>query len=244
MTKPQQPRKLAPRRFFTDEERELILAVYADTPTKDIATRLGRDIDSIYRFAIRLGLRKSAAYMASPAACRLRRENHPGISTQFKKGHIPQNKGLRRPGWFVGRMRETQFKKGGRSQNWKPVGSIARDADGYLRIKIAERVNGEPRGWHSSVWPALHRYNWEKVHGPIPPGHIVVFKNGDRTNCDPSNLELITIAENMRRNTVHNLPKELVDVIMLKGAVKRRIRQREKKTRAQKHHAGPAQPSV
>lgn len=48
----------------------------------------------------------------------------------------PFNKGLRRPGWHVGRMRETQFRKGERSgiaaKNWRPIGTIRTDPDGYL----------------------------------------------------------------------------------------------------------------
>lgn len=38
------------------------------------------------------------------------------------------------------------------------------------------------------------------------------------------NIELITNAELMKRNTIHNLPEELVDVIRLTGRVKRKIK--------------------
>jgi len=50
-------------------------------------------------------------------------------------------------------------------------------------------------------WKPLHIYNWEKTNGKIPKGHCLWFKNGDTMNCELSNLELITRAENMNRNS-------------------------------------------
>jgi hypothetical protein len=48
----------------------------------------------------------------------------------------------------------------------------------------------------------LHVYNWEHAHGPVPKGHIVVFKNKhDRTDCSIEKLELITLVEHMKRNS-------------------------------------------
>jgi hypothetical protein len=126
-------------------------------------------------------------------------------------------------------MAQTQFKPGvlsGRNKlRWRPIGTITADPEGYLRIKIAERVNGKPPGWARAVWPLLHWHVWEQHHGrPVPAGHKVVFRDGDRAHCEIDNLELITNAEMMRRNSVHNLPAELQQVIQLNGALKRQIR--------------------
>jgi hypothetical protein len=54
----------------------------------------GRSRRSMVR-AHALGLEKTEAYRASPAACRLRRvgSEHPGRATQYPKGHVPANKG-------------------------------------------------------------------------------------------------------------------------------------------------------
>jgi hypothetical protein len=30
-------------------------------------------------------------------------------------------------------------------------------------------------------WVAVHRLVWEQAHGPVPPGHIVVFRPGRHT---------------------------------------------------------------
>jgi hypothetical protein len=159
-------------------------------------------------------------------------ETSPGCEKAwFPKGHVPANKGVRRPGWFAGRMRETQFRKGQRSgiaaKNWKPIGTILPDGEGYLRIKVREAVCGkEATGFgNSKVWPMYNRYVWEQHHGPIPPQHLVVFKDRDRANCSIENLELISMAENARRNSMWtNLPRALALTIQLNGALKRRLR--------------------
>ena len=61
------------RRPWSPADEQLLRELYPDTPTGDLARRLGRTPESIYGHADKLGLRKSEAYLASPAACRLRR---------------------------------------------------------------------------------------------------------------------------------------------------------------------------
>lgn len=124
-------------------------------------------------------------------------------------------------------MVETQFKSGQQPANYCPIGTVKKDTEGFLRIKVRDRLPGEATGFGcTKVWPLLNRYTWEQHHGPIPPSHSVVFKDGNRDNCDIANLECIHRSELMRRNTIHNLPDELVEVIMLTGAIKRKIRER------------------
>lgn len=64
------------------------------------------------------------------------------------------------------------------------------EKDGYLRY------TGD-RG--TSVF--LHRLMWEDVHGPIPPQHLIIFKDGDRTHCKIENLQCVPVgvAQQMRR---------------------------------------------
>jgi hypothetical protein len=227
-------RRAEKRKPWSKQECKVLRAQYPNVKSELLAHRMGRSVTAVYQMAIRLRIRKSADYMASPPACRLRRMNNPGLATRFEKGHVPMNKGLRRPGWFRGRMRETQFKKGERRGNalinWRPIGTILPDSDGYLRIKIREAVNGEHYGFGNvRVWPLLNRHLWAQHYGSIPPGCNVVFKDGDRGNCVIENLELVTRAEMMRRNTIHNLPPALKQVIVLKGAIRRAVTERRKK---------------
>lgn len=237
------------RRPWTESELTRVRALYPISSTQKVAAVLGRPVYSVYNTAYKLGLRKTESYYESPESGRLRKgETRPeSVAHQFPKGHVPANKGMRRPGWFAGRMRETQFRRGERSgaaaRNWKPVGTILPDSEGYLRIKVREAVHGaEPTGFgNSKVWPCLHHQVWEQHNGPIPPGHAVAFKDRDRANCAIENLECIPRAELARRNGMWNrYPRELAEAIQLNGALKRKLR----KLNGEKQDVGPAEPPV
>jgi hypothetical protein len=204
-------------------EEVVLWELYPDTPTAEIARLLRRTDRQVYSKADTLGLKKSAAYLAGPHACRLRRGDNPGKGTRFQKGQTPWNAGLK--GWAAGgRSVETRFKPGeisGRAAELlQPLGAERLNKDGIVQRKIREDGPAQRR------WKAVHALLWEEQHGRIPRGHIVVFKNGDKTDIRLDNLELISRAENMRRNTVHRLPKELAEVVQLKGALQRQINKR------------------
>lgn len=197
---------------------------YADTHTEQLACELKRALGTVYQKASALGLHKSQAYLASPAACRLRRGDQVGKASRYPKGHVPANKGLRRPGWHRGRMRETQFRKGqfpvNRDPDYYVLGALRVNSGGYIDMRVS--FDPGARGWR-----ALHRILWEDAHGPVPRGFIVAFKDGEKLNVEIDNLELRSLAANMRRNTVHNLPAPLKSSIHLLGQLKRRIREKQ-----------------
>lgn len=200
---------LPPRKVWTEPELALLAKRYPNESAAVIADALGCSIDLVYAKANRLGLKKSEAFKASPASGRL--DGKIGAHARFQKGHESWNKGLH----YVagGRSAETRFKKGSVPHNTVPVGTVVMATDGYLKTKVAE----------PNKWKWTHRMNWEAVHGPIPKGMLLTFKDGNHENCDPSNLELITREEHLARHTIHNLPAELKQVIQLTGAIKRRI---------------------
>ena len=63
------------RRRWQTGELDTLRRMYADVRTEEIAVELGRTLRQVYLAAARLGLKKSAAYLASPAAYRMRRGN-------------------------------------------------------------------------------------------------------------------------------------------------------------------------
>jgi HNH endonuclease len=200
-------------------EDVLLRQLYPSTKTEHLALLLGRRTGSVYQRAALLGIKKSAEWLGSAEACKLRREPDVGAPGRFKPGATPWNKGLRHPpGWAPGRMRETQFKKGNKPWTWAPLGSRRYSKEGYLQRKISET------GYPPRDWVAEHVLLWRKKHGPVPQGHKVVFKDGDKSHIALKNLELISNAEMMRRNSVHNLPPGLQRVIQLAGALKRKVR--------------------
>jgi hypothetical protein len=214
----------AGKRLWSATEEALLRSRYPHEPTPVTARALRRTVCATYNRAQLLGIEKSAAYLGSPDACRLRRGDNVGAQFRFKKGDVPANKGLRRPGWSPGRMKETQFKKGARNgvavRLYKPIGTERISKDGYLERKVNDDLPLQAR------WRSVHLIVWEQEHGPLPKGHAVRFKNGDRTDIRLENLECITRRELMARNSVHNLPKPLVETIQLLGALNRQIRRR------------------
>lgn len=214
----------AGKRLWSTADDALLRKLYPHQSSAVIAKQLRRTLLSVYVRAQAFGLKKSAAYMASPAACRLRRGDHVGARFRFPKGHVPANKGLRRPGWSPGRMRETQFKKGVRQgvavKLYKPIGTERMSKDGYLERKVNDDLPLQAR------WRAVHLVVWEAEHGRVPAGHAIVFRNSDKTDIRLDNLECLTRRALMLRNSVHNLPKPLAQTVQLLGALNRKIRRR------------------
>lgn len=212
----------APRNPWTEEQIAILKARYADEKTEEIAADVGHSLNQTYQKALGMGLRKSPAYLASPAACRLRRGDNVGSVSRFKKGMRAWNAGM--IGLQMG-GEETQFKSGHAPHNTKPVGSYRISRDGSLQRKV-----GNDKGSNSKRWRGVHELVWIERNGPVPTKHIVVFKPGMKTieleEITIDRVECISLADNMKRNTRHNLPKPLADLIALRAAVTRQINKR------------------
>ncbi|KAK50230.1 hypothetical protein [Bordetella bronchiseptica] len=204
---------------WTEVQEAAVRKFYENTPTKVIAAALGRSETSVYQLAQRLGLKKSAAYLAGPTAGRF--DGTRGEACRFPKGHTPWNKGAAfQPG---GRSVETRFKSGSRPHNEQPIGSYRLTKDGTLQQKISNAPGNNSRRWRG-----VHELVWIERNGPVPTGHIVVFKPGMRTanveEITADKVECISFADNMRRNTLHRYPKEITHAIQVRAALNRRIR--------------------
>jgi HNH endonuclease len=217
---------------WTREQRAELKRRYPNEPTDRLAKEWGRSLTTVYQQARLLGLVKSPEYLAGPFACRLRRGDNVGAAFRFKKGGVPFNKGLRRPGWFRGRMRETQFKKGQSPGNTMPLWTfrwVYMNSNGKGQTRYMMLKTGKPGPKPHNGWEWVHKMIWENAHGPIRPGHRIWWKDGDHANNSLLNLELLSDAEHMRRTTIHNLPAPLPQLYQLTGALKRKIKNREGK---------------
>ena len=118
---------------------------------------------------------------------------HPkSIASRFVKGSEPANKGKRIEEFMsedgIKANSRTRFKSGRMPHNTLAIGTERVYADGYVWIKVNERKRVQK-----------HRYVWEQAHGKIPDGYLVAFRDGNRQNCDLSNLYLISRQESARR---------------------------------------------
>lgn len=210
----------APRMAWTERQVEEIRRRYPHEKTDKIAADLGLPVARIYSKASWMGLAKTPEYLASPDAQRLRRGDNVGAACRFQKGHVPANKGVK--GVSYPGMEATQFKKGQKPHTWKPIGTERISEEGYLQRKVTAT------GYPPRDWVGVHILLWREHHGEIPAGHKVVFKDRNKQNIIIENLELLSNAEMMKRNSFHNYPKEIVQLIQLRGVVQRQINKRSK----------------
>jgi hypothetical protein len=218
--------------IWTEEENETIIQMYSNTPAKDIAAELGKSVISVYNQAYKLGLQKprtpwNKGLKGEDFISALPKESYERMAkTHKQKGSKPWNKGVKGEQYkqaigseALKKMETTFFNKGHSPHNTKPgIGHISVRLDKigkyYKYIKIAD-----------GNWVLYHRYIWEKTHGPIPKGNVVAFIDGDTTNCEISNLKLISRYENMNRNSIHSMPEELIPISRMKGRLTRKLNQ-------------------
>lgn len=192
-------------RKFTPQEDQFILDNYLTMPMKRISKHLGR-ADSVARQRLKLLGYEVPKEVAQRFA----------LASRRKPGDVPVNKGVPMSEATREKVKRTWFRKGQLPHNTKADGVIVtrNDKTGkpyqYIRIKKAK-------------WELLHRHLWRQHHRRIPRGMIVAFKDGNTMNCVIDNLELITRQENMRRNSVQNLPTELRKAKQLIGVLNRKI---------------------
>lgn len=83
---------------------------------------------------------------------------------------------------------DSRFKKGEVHYCYTvPIGSEIKIGRGNIKIKIAE----------PDVWVYKHKWVWEQKNGKIPKNKVLIFLDGDKENCDISNLELIDRKEEL-----------------------------------------------
>ena len=153
---------------YTDEMRQFILDNYKGIYAKELAEK----------FNERFGTKVTAKAMKS---YRTRYGLDSGLTGYFPKGHVPANKGKKMPPEVYEKCKGTMFKKGQVPVNYMPVGSERINVDGYVEVKVKD----------PKTWELKHRIVWEEANGPVPKGSAIIMLDGDKTNCELSNLRLV-----------------------------------------------------
>ena len=115
-----------------------------------------------------------------------------GLTGHFPKGHVPVNKGKKMSKELYDKAKATMFKSGHKPANTRPVGTIEKRSDTYWWKKIGEDKVPARRNWKQ-----IHRILWEEANGPVPEGHVIIFKDGNTDNLDLDNLMMVTMQERL-----------------------------------------------
>jgi hypothetical protein len=173
----------------TPEQDELIKKLYLTVNVNQLAIYIGLGETVVTRRIRNLGL-------VIPKEIIEERKR----SAQKKKGSVPANKGKKQTDYMtpeqIAKTAGTRFQKGQTPHN----------AIGFKNGHVSIRKHKNKKEYKFirmgiSKWVPLHKVEWEKVNGKMPAGHCLWFKDGNTMNVDLSNLELITRAENVRRNS-------------------------------------------
>jgi hypothetical protein len=207
---------------FTPKEDAIIRKYYLKVPIKVLGEKYlnGRSFTGIMKRLNVMGLSIPAEIIAQRKADSL-----------IKKGDVPPNKGRKQSEWMsadnIAKTAGTRFKKGNQPYNTKEQDgeiTIRKDKSEipykYIRVSLGK-------------WQLLQRHVWEQYHGKIPPGHVVIFEDGDSMNCDICNLKCISKAKNMERNSGPlRLPDGMVATYL---AVKSKVVNKELRNEILKH---------
>lgn len=167
--------------IYPEEMEEYIKSIAKGRTTKEIA-EMTRN-----RFKINFSERQCRAY----------KENHgitSGLDKRFKKGQEPHNKGKPMSESQYEKCKATMFKNGNTPKNHMKIGEFTHTTDGYLIQKVKEK------GTQRERFDFVHRKVWEEQNGPIPKGKQITFLDGNKDNCDISNLIMIDNETNLEMN--------------------------------------------
>lgn len=179
------PRRPTVYKRWTKAEDELFVKLYPDNPNSYLAEMFHRSARACQGHAFKLGISKTPEFH--------KQQQEKG---QFKKGHVPFNKGKKWEHFMseegMRNSAKTQFS--GPPHNARP--------DGYEMLRAEH--HGKRYWWikppgKTRMMPK-HRWLWEQAYGEIPKGYNVQFKDNNPLNCVLENLYLITRDKQVREN--------------------------------------------
>lgn len=200
---------------YSPQDDEDLRRLYPHNSIDTLMRIFGRSDKSITARAHKLGLVKAPDYEPPRRGC-------------FVKGQRPWNKGKHHS---PAGSEKGRFKPGNRPHTWVPIGHERVSKEGILERKVTDE------GPAKDHFQSVHSILWEEHHGAIPEGHIVRFKDGDKRNFDIDNLELVSRAENMHRNSYHRYGPEIAGLYQLKGVLTRKMNQRRREIEDQDHRS-------
>ena len=189
--------------MWNSQEIEILKRLYPDCKTQTLALMLNRKASIISQKAAVLGIKKSDGFKKSPISGRMMKGSEIGAATRFTKQMPGWNKGLKQADYMspemIERTKATRFMKGQDPHNSVEIGYERITKDGYVEVKTNHFKGVDSKNKNFEL---KHRLLWEKHNGEVPDGFVVSIKGTDKINFTIEDLELISMKENLLRNTV------------------------------------------
>lgn len=201
---------------YTNKENNFIVAHISSKSIKKIALELSRSSSTLQKQVHILGLTKIV--------------ERKKTESRLKKGNVPPNAGKKMEDFMtsetLAKFKANQYKKEHIPHNAladnTEVTRTYKNGNSYVFVKVT--------GKRKLI--SKHRHIWQLHHKKkIPPSHKVVFKDGNTFNFNIDNLILITNENLMIKNSIHQYPEDLKEVLFIKGAITRRINNIKKITK-------------
>lgn len=158
---------------------------YSDAEIAWIAARAGEPRRALHAAFIAAFGRGDISFANFKAKC-----TRAGIKTGrtgcFPPGQTPANKGRHMP--LHPNSAATRFKKGNLPHNTNYAGHERVTQDGYIEISVNER---NPHTGFERRYVLKHLWRWRQINGPLPAGHCLKCRDGNRLNTEPENWELV-----------------------------------------------------
>ena len=197
------------KRMYTIEENAFLMGFIPGHSYQESADAFNEKFPAHYR--------KVSPSMIN-AFCR-RHKIKTGDDHRFKKGFIPANKGKKVP--KEKQSIATQFKPG-QCLRARPIGSERIQCNnGLTYIKV-----GWPRKWRLK-----HHVIWEQAHGMIPPGCVILFRDGNKQNFSLDNLALVTKSEHtyIIKTGIEWHDAEIFDALLMMAKIRMKIIDKEER---------------
>ena len=183
-----------------DPRDEVIKAEYLNIPIKALAVKINKSHCWLNHRMKVLGL------VVPPEIIERNRQ-----AGRRKPGDVSFNKGKKQSEYMsaeqIERTKGTRFQPGQTSARWHGF------KNGDISVRTDKRT-GLSYQWvrvAKGKWTHYHCWVWEQANGKIPEGHVITFKDGNQMNAVLENLEMISMQDNMRRNSgVVNLPDNYI----------------------------------
>ncbi len=209
------PKRRRPKAWTQAEDRQL-RALWPDLHAATVARAIGRTENAIRARAVVLGLRKSAAY----------KSRHQ--DNRWQPGNTPWNKGRKGSTGYHAKTRANWFGKGQQPHNTLDVGTYRIvPGRGKGPDQLQRKTSTTPGAPHKR-WTPVTRLVWEAAHGPVPPGHIVIWRDlrlatTELADITADKLVCISRQEHAARNHPASKDPELAKLAQLRGAINRQI---------------------